>query len=233
MQNYNPTSTWQYISVTYSNLPASTDNVQIKIYMGSTSHDLDNGDTIDISIAAAQLEKGSFATSYIPTTTTTATRNADVVTVPTSNWSASAGTIFAVANDPSSTDKRQVLNWYKDTNNEYSLQRYQGSYGTPGFQVWESPTNLSGAVTKSLAGYSTIAGTYLNNGPITAYLNGSPGTPTANMTTINGLASTASIGSHSTGVQYYNGSIQRLTVYNSALSSGDVSTVTSAIQNGP
>ncbi len=48
----------------------------------------------------------------------------------------------------------------------------------------------------------------------------------------NSLPSTANIGS-AHGVNYFNSPIQRLTIYNSALSSGDVSTVTAAIQNGP
>jgi hypothetical protein len=48
-----------------------------------------------IYIWGIQLEQGSFATSYIPTTTATVTRAADVLTVPTSGWYTSAkGTFY-------------------------------------------------------------------------------------------------------------------------------------------
>ncbi len=41
---------------------------------------------LTVYVARGQLEQGSFATSYIPTTTTAVTRNLDLLTVPTSTW---------------------------------------------------------------------------------------------------------------------------------------------------
>ena len=58
-----------------------------------------SGNPIDLTlrIAAPQLEQGAFATSYIPTTTATATRAADsaVVTPTSSFYNQSEGTLFA------------------------------------------------------------------------------------------------------------------------------------------
>ena len=55
--------------------------------------------TISGDVKFAQLEAGAFATSYIPTTTTSLTRNADVVTMTGTNftdwWSATQGTFVA------------------------------------------------------------------------------------------------------------------------------------------
>lgn len=67
--------------------------------------------TISGDVKFAQLEAGAFATSYIPTTTTSLTRNADVVTMTGTNFSswynASEGTMMAEASTFSnaSTDK--------------------------------------------------------------------------------------------------------------------------------
>lgn len=56
-----------------------------------------NGTTIDITarFGGMQLERGRLATSYIPTTNGTATRNADNLTMPAGSWySASEGTFM-------------------------------------------------------------------------------------------------------------------------------------------
>jgi len=58
-----------------------------------------NGNTVDLTlrIAAPQLELGAFATSYIPTTTASATRSADsaIVNPISSFYNQAEGTLFA------------------------------------------------------------------------------------------------------------------------------------------
>ena len=78
----------------------------------------------------AQLEQGSFATSYIPTTTVAVTRAADVITLLTSPWTGSDNeTIFAQAD---STVPQTNWSSIFVHNQSYSGNRYllMGSNGT-------------------------------------------------------------------------------------------------------
>jgi hypothetical protein len=121
VQTLTPTASWQRVTATYANLPADTSLVTWRFQATG----IDTGDTIDITIDAAQLEKGAFATSYIPTTTTTATRNADVVTVPITGWNAATTTVVAVAGVHPPTSGSSLFSWRTDVGNRYHL--YRGS----------------------------------------------------------------------------------------------------------
>ena len=86
VQNINPTSEWQLFS--YSAIPTTT---TIRCGIGFLSP-IENTDIIEIW--GSQLELGSYATSYIPTTTSTVTRNADLITlnnIYTNNFITSSG----------------------------------------------------------------------------------------------------------------------------------------------
>jgi hypothetical protein len=65
-----------------------------------------NGATCDITmrLGAPQIEQGTFATSYIPTTTAAVTRAIDTISIPTGSWfSGATGTIIGRAEVPSLT----------------------------------------------------------------------------------------------------------------------------------
>ena len=84
--------------------PASGDWVRLGrvASLGAGSRDirvLSTGDTIDLDIALPQVEFGSFPTSYMKTTGSTAIRSADVASIPVADfgYNQSAGTFFVEA----------------------------------------------------------------------------------------------------------------------------------------
>lgn len=72
--------------------------VRINVLPTSSVADFAGDGTSGVFLYGAQLETGAFATSYIPTTTTSLTRNADVVSMTGTNFSswfnASEGAVF-------------------------------------------------------------------------------------------------------------------------------------------
>ncbi|MDB2363011.1 hypothetical protein N9V70_01010 [Candidatus Pelagibacter bacterium] len=96
--------------------PASGDWVRLgKVALfGAGSRDmrvLSTGDTIDLDIALPQVELGSFPTSYIKTTGATATRSADVASIPVADfgYNQGAGTLFVEA-APAALSSKNIFN---------------------------------------------------------------------------------------------------------------------------
>ncbi len=209
---------WRKATAVYSNMPTNTISAELDIIQSQSAA----GNYFEGEFAAAQIEKGAFATSYIPTTTTTITRNADVVTVPTTNWNASTGTITSVA-EPGTLGR--YVSWIGAAN-YVSLYRAAGSQiqgvigGTPSYSASKNGTFVS-----------TAAMSWVNGGSLYGYMDGVPSAATTGVAT-SALSANANVGGYA-GYDYINGPMQRVVIYSSALSSSDVSTVTSAIQNGP
>jgi hypothetical protein len=87
---------WYRCSITYTGT-AAAGNHDMRITNSLTVNSTYQGDGSSyVSVWGAQVELGSFASSYIPTTTASVTRNADVLTYPTSgNIVATAGAAYA------------------------------------------------------------------------------------------------------------------------------------------
>ena len=88
---------WYRVGVTQSATATSTGSLSFRIWNGTTA--LYTGDgTSGIFLWGAQLEAGAFPTSYIPTTTTAFTRNADAASMTGTNFSswynAAEGTFY-------------------------------------------------------------------------------------------------------------------------------------------
>jgi hypothetical protein len=88
-------------------------------------------------IYGAQLEAGAFATSYIPTTTTALTRNADVATITGTNfsdfWQAGKGGASVLATPSTVSGIRPLVQFDDNTANEIIALR--GSAANPELQI--------------------------------------------------------------------------------------------------
>jgi hypothetical protein len=94
---------WYRCSATATATATASNTVQIRTATASSSFYQGNG-TGTIFLWGAQLEAGAFPTSYIPTTTAAATRNADVASITGANFSSwyrqDEGTLFTEYRDP-------------------------------------------------------------------------------------------------------------------------------------
>jgi prepilin-type N-terminal cleavage/methylation domain-containing protein len=222
------TDTFTRVSVTYSNLPTGT--TRCTLYLQFTGA-ISAGVTIDLTLDAAQLEKGAFATSYIPTTTTAVTRNADVVTVPTTGWNAAAGTIVVVANIVTKATYQYLF--ALGTSGANRLRSFYSNTGKVGNNITASGTTVNCNHSSVSAALAVNTTSWENGDSLSLYQNGSLLVSSPGVVSLASLPATANIGSYIDNSAFTQDPIQRVTIYPTALSSSDVSTVTNAVKDGP
>lgn len=181
-------------------------------------------------IYGAQLETGSVATSYIPTTTAAVTRNADVVLVSgavSGSIGQTSGTIYAeVVNTlVSSYAEGYVYRVFADANNEI-WARKEGAGNTYSFR-WrangQNTTFLNVAVPN---GVSKIAFGY-KSGDTALFLNGSQvATTNTDVRAFSVNPTTIALGSTSSG-QFFNDRIRAVALYTTRLTNAELAALTS------
>ncbi len=184
--------------------------------------------TSGIYIWGAQLEAGAFATSYIPTTTASVTRSADVASVNTlSPWyNATAGTIYAEWDMYAFAAGLNYRASFNDgtTSNALRMRLPPSGTTTVRHEVVNSgvaitlgfPATVNLALTKEAMAFAANdyagvvnAGTVATSGTLTL--------PTATQ---------LSLGSRETGIGQLNGHLRRITYYPRRLSNAELQAIT-------
>jgi len=225
-----PTSQYARYSFTYTNLPVGTNTV----YCWFMVDNVDTGDNADISISAFQLEKGAFASSYIPTTTVSVARQRDIVKVPTIGWTPASGTWFVTAAKTGNVSTSPYLFGWTASSTERILM-FDSAGGGNMYIAGKSISGDSQSEYKIMTGYSTVAGRATDGTKLNIFVNGIKSSDGAvNYTTPIGLPATAGIGARDdTGTSFWDAPISRFNVYSSALSDSDILSVTNSIKDGP
>lgn len=228
------TDTWTKYQFSWTNLPTNTSRVQGEFV---TVESIDYGDSFDILASAVQLEKGSFDTSYIPTTTTIQTRAADDITVPADVWRNNLGTTFTSSSRyAQSSGTGYLWAWGSASSNDRIYSYLQSGYYSQ-FNVAVAGVYNGAGTVSAASDYRTYAGRWGTNMYNVNFIdNATNATSSAIQTAYSSnLNSVVSLGSNAYGGGYRNGSIQRLVVYNRALGSGngEITTVFNAVKAGP
>jgi hypothetical protein len=210
------TNSWVRITLTEARF---TDNFEIILRpaVGTSSG------TVTAYIWGAQLEQGSFSTSYIPTVAASVTRSADVASVDTlSPWfNATEGTLFAesvsynnlpVPASLANSGSMDTIALGAVGNNIGRLYIY-----TSGVEQANLSAAFSGSTLKEAAAYKTNDAQYCANGTLSSQ-DTSVTLPTLNKMDIGYFTIT--------GAYYQNGWIRRIAYYSARLTNAQLQALT-------
>lgn len=182
-----------------------------------------------IQFSRPQWEAGAFATSYIPTTSTSLTRNADVVSMTGTNFSdwynATEGTLQVIGSmNTATTSIFQTFAMLGDANNglqifnNLSASRFRGDIYSGG-ALQKAFTYTSAGAPASGTTYNIIVGLKAND--FAMAINGNT-VATANSGLMPVSPSALYIGSVNTGAQQIGGYIRKLAYYNQKLTNSEI-----------
>jgi hypothetical protein len=212
---------WYQCTVTGTTGTETTVRPNIFVLNGTTDYYAGDG-TSGIYVWGAQLEAGSFATSYIPTLASTVTRSADVATVNTlSPWfNATEGTLFAEFNASTGVSYCAPTSLYTDANNEITIVGGTAGAGAAGFVVVAGGSVQANPGTRALS--RKIAGAYKLNDFAVSTNGAAAATDTSG--TVPSI-STLGLGS-SYSSSYLNGHLRRVAYYPRRLANAELQALT-------
>jgi hypothetical protein len=177
----------------------------------------------------AQLETGSIATTYIPTTSGAVSRAADVISASGALVSGligqTEGTIYAEVDYRNlSTTDQAIIQLFQDSNNRFGLAGFRSGSDNR-FQFY---CLVGGSVTVNIntirtAGVYKLAGAYANDDWV-FYINGTQiGTDTSSAVP---TAATIQLGSSAAGTSQFNDRIRAAALYTTRLSNDQLAELT-------
>jgi hypothetical protein len=199
---------WYRVSLSFN---ATTAAESLRVWAGDFTAVVDTETTL---IYGAQLEAGSFATSYIPTNGTEVTREPDIAYMPVSefNYNQSAGTIFVEVESMRLGVVQRILsiNNSADVPNNRSdllttvgntLQHFTVDGGTTqtDHSVSALTSSLKVAVTIAADDYSAS----VDGGTIFSETDGTPTVPTVDQIQIGGGVFSSFINGHIRSLKYW------------------------------
>lgn len=202
---------WYHCAVTGTTTGASA---TIYIYVNSL-FSATGDDTSGIYVYGAQLEAGSFATSYIPTSGSQETRWADVASIPVSafGYNQTAGTVVVEVDSIKAGVSQRLLSINNSANTSgerTDLLNNAGSQNVQHFTVDGGTTQTDHSL--SVAGLTSfkIAATIapddysmcVNGGTVVAETDGTPTVPTVDTFRLGGGVSSP-LNGHIKSIQYY------------------------------
>jgi hypothetical protein len=215
------TTEWQRFNLSFTALDSTTH--QATIGAGST---LSTGE--NFYAWGAQCELGSNASSYIPTTTATVTRNADVIsnTGVSSLIGQTEGTIYAEINNTLMTYAvtGYVMRIFADANNEVWIRKESGTNKYTARWRANSVDVYTQSTISVLNGNNKIAIAY-KTGDSAVYLNGTQIGTSASTGAFAVAPSQIGIGSTSTA-DFFNDRIELATVFQTRLTNAQLATLT-------
>jgi hypothetical protein len=186
--------------------------------------------TSGIYIWGAQLEQGSFPTSYIPTTTSTVTRTADNASITGSNFSdfynPSEGTIYTVFRKSLGTQTNQYPFAISDNTVDNRFTLFTSGSSTLNFRLSSSGSSFNPSTLSFTAGepikasIASAVGTNQSIASSTGVLS-TPGSPTSMP-----LVDRMYVGGAHSGLEKLNGTISQLIYYPSRLPNDQLITLT-------
>lgn len=220
----------QRASLTRTLNNASTTNVRPMVDFQTT-----NGLAIDVTlrIGLPQLEQGAFATSVIPTTTATATRNADVASITGSNFSGlynqNEGSVYSDCARSALIPSGSFANLWSisdNTANERYIVYNTGSSGTMDVAVTDNSSGqatlvATGAITAN-SSIKTLFSYKVNDFAFVRAAGTVQTDTSGSIPTVDRLY----IGANSTGGGQWTGTISKIAYYPKRLTNAEIQSIT-------
>ena len=191
---------------------------------------IDDSNSVGVYVWGIQLELGSFATSYIPTSGSTVTRSADIAQITGTNftdfYNQSESTIYFESSISPLTNSKYFTFYGYDSGGTELIE--SASESVPGANIFTySDSTVHSNISVTNASFTTLkyaAGIEQNN--VNLAVNGTLGTTNTSAIQPDALSKLI-IGNYSSGNYYINTTIKRLTYYPERLSNAQLQNLTS------